>query len=219
MSVIAFCSSVLSRGLSATAIRFGTPGRVTNRGGNAGYLRPDAGPAVRRREGRLVAGGVARREAARRAIVLAPPRSGARAAVLGREAVAAAGVEAQASDHHVGVAGVGVHGDPAALARTAPAHEAAGVQRTAQEPAAVQGEADRARAVIPAIERRGHRVAPAVGLVATAVEVGLAHDPVGGLDGALHAGRCAGGRDRQAVHDLRALGAVSYTHLRAHETD
>src|SRR3954447_23433794 len=61
---------------------------------------------------------------------------------------AADGVEGDAGDDHPGVAGVGVDGDPLARARVAPGLEPGRVERAFQQAAAVQGEADRARAVV-----------------------------------------------------------------------
>src|SRR6185503_5122103 len=68
----------------------------------------------------------------------APARAGAGAAPAGAVAIASARVEAEPGDDHVGVAGVGVDGDPATLAPLAPAHEAAGVERRIEQAAAVQ---------------------------------------------------------------------------------
>src|SRR4051812_23689220 len=67
-----------------------------------------------------------------------------RRALLGlpaRVVVAApARVEAEARDHHVYVAAVGVEGHPLPGARIAPAREAAGWQRLVEEAGAVQRE-------------------------------------------------------------------------------
>ena len=88
---------------------------------------------------------VARHEGGRAAQGLAPARAGAGP---GGVAVAHRGVEAQAGHHHVGVAAVGVHGDPAAGAAAAPAHQGARRHRRLQEAPAAQRVADGAAAVV-----------------------------------------------------------------------
>src|SRR5829696_10407078 len=89
----------------------------------------------------------------------------------------AARVEAQAGDVGPGVAGVREDGDPVAPAGLAPDLEAGGVERAGEEAAAVQGEADGARAVIAA---RGE------GTVSSTPYVGKVVDLVGCLDRRAH---------------------------------
>ena len=105
---------------------------------------------------------------------------------------AADGVEGEAGDHHPGVFGVGVDGDPLARAGFAPGLQAGRVERAFEEAAAVQGEADRARAVIAG----GFE-----GAVAAAPDVGGGGDRVGGRDRRLTAGRRRGGGARLAFGD------------------
>ena len=137
-----------------------------------------------------------------------PPRRSS-----GRHAVATARVEAQPGDHHVGVAGVGVDGDPAALAAIAPAHEAAGVERALEEPPAAERVAHGAGAVVAAVEgrsrgrcrgracaRRRRRRAWSMIRLAAAIAFFT------------RAG-ASGGRNRDAVHDLRALGRRGRRHV------
>src|ERR1700753_700789 len=81
------------------------------------------------------------------------------------------GVEAVSGDRHVGVAGVGVDGDPLAFAFFAPALERAGGKGAGEEAAAVEGEGDGARAVVATRGEAG---------VATAVDVGREAGSVGG---------------------------------------
>src|SRR5262249_13642670 len=68
--------------------------------------------------------------------------------VVPARAGAADGVEGDAGDHHPGVSGIGVDGDPLARARFAPGLEAGRVEWAFEEAAAVQREADRAGAVV-----------------------------------------------------------------------
>src|SRR6478735_12539297 len=81
----------------------------------------------------------------------------------------AAGVEADAGHHHVGVAGLGVDGDPLAGACVAPALHVTGGERLVEQTGAVQRVGDRARAVVAG-------VVPLA--VPAAVLVGLAGDLV-----------------------------------------
>src|SRR4051794_14646792 len=106
---------------------------------------------------RLVPGRVARDEAFVVAQFFVPAGTGFFAFV-------AAGVEAVAGDRHVGVAGVGVDGDPAAFAFFAPVLHRAGGKRAFEEPAAVEGEGDRAGAVVAGRGEVGVAAAPDVGL-------------------------------------------------------
>src|SRR3954452_22082197 len=128
----------------------------------------------------------------------APARaaSGGGAAGL-RDAVAVAGVEAQAGDHHERVTRVRVDRDPLAHARGAPLHEVAGVERLREQPGPVEGVADGARAVVPARAERS---------VSAAVAVGPARDLVRSRDRLHDLGRGAGRGNGHAVHDL-ALGS------------
>src|SRR3954447_1536927 len=132
----------------------------------------------------LKPGGVTHGVAARRATLRAPAWPAAAAGARGRR------VEAQAGDHGVGVTGVRVDGDPLALAGLAPALEARRVERLAQQSAAVQRVAHRARAVIA-------RVLPLA--VAAAVLVRLPRDAVGGGNRVLDLLRSAVGSDRRAA--------------------
>ena len=138
--------------------------------------------------------GVAGDVAARRAHVGLP------AGVVRR---ATARVEADAGDHHVGVAGLGVDGHPLAGARVAPALEVARGQRLVEQPGAVQRVGDRARAVVA-------RVVPLA--VPAAVLVGLAGDLVARGDDRLDRVGRAGGRDGEAVG--ADLGGVAGRQLR-----
>src|SRR5215217_2654619 len=115
--------------------------------------------------------------AARRRGLVAPAR--AFLALAGR-------VEARARDHDVRVAGLAVDGDPLALARLAPAHEAGGVERLVEQPRAVKRVRHGARAVVA----RVLEVA-----VATAVLVRLVGDLVGRGDRLLDLLRRVGRRD------------------------
>src|SRR5215469_3515391 len=72
------------------------------------------------------------------------------------------GVPAEAGDHGVGVAGVGVDGDPAAFAGEPPLLHRAGGEGAFEEFAAVEGEADRAGAVVAAVPPAGVATAPDV---------------------------------------------------------
>src|SRR6185436_17859482 len=101
------------------------------------------------------ADGVTLLVAARRALGRAPAR-----AALGRLLELAlvrpgdrghARVQAQAGDHGIGVAGVGVDRDPLALAALAPAHEAAGVQRRLEQARVMQRVGDGAGAVVAVV--------------------------------------------------------------------
>src|SRR5215213_8414161 len=92
------------------------PQRVSRTEGSDPSVRTPGGPP-------LEAEWVARLEAARGAQHGAPAGTAQPVAVARR-----AGVQAQAGDHGEGVARVGVHREPAALAGESPAHEAAGVQ-------------------------------------------------------------------------------------------
>src|SRR6478736_2031771 len=156
ISVIAFCSSVLSI-VAGVATAMGSRGsRRLIRQSSAARRIPaqeSSGEAARG----LVARRVAGLEARRRAVVLAPARSVAGARLVERGATAGRGVEAQTGDHDVGVAGVRVDGDPVAGARLAPRHEAARVERALEEPTAVERVADGAGAVVAAIEFLGRR--------------------------------------------------------------
>src|SRR5829696_968647 len=123
---------------------------------NEGYARRVPG---------LVAARMSSDERARLAQVLRPARAGAGP---GGVRVVHRGVEAQAGHHHVGVAAVGVHGDPAPGTRLTPAHEGAARERRAQEAPAVERVGDGAGAVVAAVEPAG-----AEQLVPAAVAVGL----------------------------------------------
>src|SRR6185312_1284264 len=90
------------------------------------------------------------------------------------------GVPAQPGDHHVGVGGVGVDRDPLAGARFAVALQRTGGERRVEQPGAVEGEADRAGAVVAVGVEGG---------VAAAPDVGGGGDRVGGGDRRLHRGR------------------------------
>src|ERR687894_533065 len=99
-------------------------------------------------------------------------RRGARTRLPARAALVAPGrVEAAPVDDHVDVAGVGVDRHPAALARLAPAHEAAARERAVEQAGAVQRVGDGAGAVVAAVVPR---------TVPAAVLVRLAGDQVGG---------------------------------------
>src|SRR6476619_4644363 len=76
------------------------------------------------------------------------------------------GVESQSSDHHEGVAGVRVDGDPVSLAAASPAHEAARVEGAAKQPAAVKRVADGAGAVVAVVSPAAVAAAVHVRLVA-----------------------------------------------------
>src|ERR1700755_1197811 len=102
-------------------------------------------------------------------------------------AFVAAGVPAEAGDHGVGVAAVGVDGDPAPFAGAAPLFHRAGGEGAFDEFTAVEGVADRAGAVVAFVPPAG---------VAAAPDVGLGADFVGGFDHGLDAGRGAGWRDQ-----------------------
>jgi very-short-patch-repair endonuclease len=106
------------------------------------------------------------------------------------DALVAGGVEAEPGDRHVGVAGVGVDGDPAAFAFFAPALERAGGKRAFEKVAAVEGEGDGARTVVAGGGEAGMAAAPDVGLGADFVRRG---------DDRLDAGRGRGGRDQFAA--------------------
>ena len=112
--------------------------------------------------------------------------------VVPARAGAADGVEGDAGDHHPGVLGVGVDGDPLAGARFAPGLQPGRVERAFEEAAAVQGEADRARAVIA----RGFE-----GAMAAAPDVGGGRDRVGGGDRVLDRRRRRGRGARLAFVD------------------
>src|SRR4051812_37145732 len=60
------------------------------------------------------------------------------------------GVEPNSGDHEERVPGIRVDGEPVALAALAPAVEPAGVHRALHEVAAMEGVADRSRAVVTA---------------------------------------------------------------------
>ena len=90
-----------------------------------------------------------------------------------RFGTAAAGVEAQAGDRHVHVAGVRVDRDPLALAGLSPAEVVVRGERALQQAGAAQRVGDRARAVVA-------RVLPAT--VAAAPLVGQLRDLVAGGD-------------------------------------
>src|ERR1700742_3980954 len=106
------------------------------------------------------------------------------------DAFVARGVEAEPGDRHVGVAGVGVDGDPAAFAFFAPALQRARGEGAEEELAAVEGVGDRARAVV---------AAGAEARVAAAVDVGLEADLVRRGDHGLDPGRRFGRRDQFAA--------------------
>src|SRR6201996_8845108 len=112
------------------------------------------------------------------------------------DAFVAGGVEAVSGDRHVGMAGVGVDGDPATFAFFTPALERAGGKRAGKEPAAVEGEGDGAGAVVAARGEAG---------VAPAVDEGLEADPVGGGDPGLDFGRGARGRAQCAGSEQARL--------------
>ena len=95
-------------------------------------------------------------------------------------------VEGEAGDDHPGVFGVGVDGDPLAGAGFAPGLEAGRVERAFEEAAAVQGEADRARAVVAGRFE---------GAVAAAPDVGGGGDRVGRFDRGLDRLRRRAGGD------------------------
>src|SRR3954471_10199888 len=109
-------------------------------------------------------------------------------------------VESQTRDHQERVAWVGVHGEPVTLALLGPVHVSGGVHRRVDEMTAVEGLADRARAVVAArLEAR----------VPTAVAVARAHDVVRRLDHLLDSLRGAIGDRRPMVVDLRfAVGGA-----------
>src|SRR3954447_22341094 len=95
---------------------------------------------------------------------MAPARAAAgRGAVLGAPLVAIARVEAQAGHDHEGVARVRVDGDPLALARARPAHEAAGVHPRVDQVGTVQAVRDGAGAVVGRVLEA--RVATAIAVV------------------------------------------------------
>src|SRR4051794_36917519 len=73
---------------------------------------------------------------------------GVPAGAVGRQA---AGVEAQAGDHHPGVAAVGVDGHPLAVALLTPRLEACRVQLGVEQPGAVERVGDRTGAVVAAV--------------------------------------------------------------------
>ena len=125
-----------------------------------------------------------------------------RAAPLGPPARAllatARRVEPQAGDDHVGMAAVGVGGDPPALAALAVGHEPGRVARDVEQAGLVEDVGDGAGAVVA-------RVPPAA--VAAAPLVGLAGDLVGRGDRAHDLLRGAGRRDgRPAAGRERGLG-------------
>src|SRR4051812_8063155 len=130
---------------------------------------------------RLEAGRVAHDVTAR----AAPHRLPARARLR-----APAGIEAEARDHHVGMAGVRVDRHPLAGAALPEGLETGRVARDLQQARAVQRVGDRARAVIAA-------VVPVS--VAAAVAVGLGRDLVAGGDDLLNRLGRAGRRDGRAV--------------------
>ena len=82
-------------------------------------------------------------------------------------------IEPHPGDHRVGMAAVGVDGDPAAFASQAPPLHRARRQRALEEFAAVEREADRSGAVIASVQPT---------TVAAALDVGLGADLVGGFD-------------------------------------
>src|SRR6202008_3245012 len=110
------------------------------------------------------------------------------------------GVEAQAGDLHEGVFGVRVDGDPHAGAGVAPALGGARVERFRDQPGAVEGEADRARAVVAVGVEGG---------VAAAPDVGPADDRVGGVDHLLPGFGGGGGRGGGAGEEDRGRAAVA----------
>src|SRR6185312_16581600 len=117
----------------------------------------------------------------------------------------AGGVEAVPGDRHVGVATVGVDGDPAAFAFFAPAHHRTGGEGAFEEFAAVQGEGDRAGAVV---------AGGGEARVAATVDVGLGADLVRRGDHGLDPGRGAGGRDEFARGEqLRFCGRRADVHF------
>src|ERR1700733_1827816 len=122
----------------------------------------------RKAPARLVARWVTRDEAGAAGHVGVPAGAGA-AGVPG-------GIPAQAGDHRERVAGVGVDRDPASWPGAAPALHRPRGQRAVDQFTTVQGEADRAGAVIAAVP-------PAP--VAAAPYVGLGADPVRRRDHAL----------------------------------
>src|SRR5919199_5052452 len=163
ISVIARCSSVFSPyGLVASAM---VP---------AGYRRPRL-PSPSSAP-RLVPARVARHERRRAPERPAPARAGAPGGVR----VVHARVEPQPGDHDVCVAGVRIDRDPPARAAASPAHEAARVEGQAQEPAAVEGVAHGARAVVAGVDPADARA------VATPVAVRLLDQ--GGGPGGSHTG-------------------------------
>src|ERR1700761_1729039 len=114
------------------------------------------------------------------------------------DAFVARGVEAEPGDRHVGMAGVGVDGDPAAFAFFSPALEWAGGEGAFEKFAAVEGEGDRTRAVVAG---RGE------GGVAAAPDVGLGADLVRRGDDRLDPERGGSGRDQFAARQqLRFRG-------------
>src|SRR5690349_10514189 len=104
----------------------------------------------------LVAGRVAGDEADVVAQVFVPAWHGA-GRVVG-------GVPAIACDLRVGVAGVRVDGDPTTFSRQTPLFHRAGGQRAFEELAAVQGEADRAGAVVAGVPPASVAAAPYIRL-------------------------------------------------------
>src|SRR6185312_3563905 len=109
------------------------------------------------------------------------------------------GVPAQPGDHHVGVGGVGVDRDPLAGARFAVALQRTGGERRVEQPGAVEGEADRAGAVVAVGVEGG---------VAAAPDIGGGGDRVGGGDRRLHRGRRGGGRGGEPVRLQHGFGAL-----------
>ena len=129
-------------------------------------------------------------------------------------AVAAARVEAQPGDVHEDVAVVRVDRDPLAGAGRAPLRELAGDERGVEQPRGGERVADRARAVVAAVDERAVAAAPDVRELRDRVAAG--DDPgdhVRGADGRLGAaaaadGRANRGRRRSATAAVEGLDGL-----------
>ena len=166
-----------------------------------GRLRPAVPRAARARRDRRPARPAAAMTGAHRPAGwrLTKPRAAARLQPPARAVLAAARrVEAQPGDRHVGVAAVGVDGDP--LARAAPRRSDMKPGRVARgassSPACVEHVGDGARAVVARCPRQR--------AVAAAPLVGLARDAVGGGDRAWTTWRRRARRARSRCGGRRA---------------
>ena len=117
------------------------------------------------------------------------------------------GVEADARDLEVDVAGVGVDRDPLALARLAPGHQRPGGQRTVEQARGGERERDGAGAVVA-------RVLPLA--VAAAPLVRGAGDRVAGLDDLAHGLGRLERRQRDAVGERGRLARPAAAALAQH---